>query len=217
MDELSYLEPRRRMVQEQLRDRGIRDERVLTAMERVPRHRFTPEGSRHHAYHDQPLSIGLGQTISQPYMVARMTELLRPQASDRVLDVGTGSGYQAAVLAVLAEEVFTIERHEPLAAKARRVLEELGYDNVHVVVGDGSLGLPAEAPFDGIVVAAAAPDPPPALEEQLALGGRLVVPVGDSHLQTLQVVSRTRKGVHRCNILECRFVPLVGEEGYGGD
>lgn len=204
------------MVDEQLRRRGIRDERVLAVMDRVPRHRFVPRGSEHHAYHDQPLSIGLGQTISQPYMVARMTELLRPRRGMRVLEVGTGSGYQAAVLGELAAQVFTIERHAALAANARQILEELGYDNVQVLVGDGSLGLPAEAPFDGILVAAAAPHPPPALEGQLTLGGRLVIPVGDSFQQTLQLVVRTRTGVRRRNVLECRFVPLVGEEGYGG-
>jgi protein-L-isoaspartate(D-aspartate) O-methyltransferase len=214
VDEHQYEKLRRQMVDEQLRKRGIAEERVLAAIGRVPRHEFVPSDSHRQAYADQPLGIGLGQTISQPYMVARMTELLRPGPESRVLEVGTGSGYQAAVLGELAAQVFTIERHEPLAEQARAVLRRLGYDNVQVVVGDGSLGLPADAPFDGILVAAAAPDVPRTLEEQLAVGGRLVVPVGDSYQQTLVVSTRTRSGFRRRDILECRFVPLVGEEGY---
>jgi protein-L-isoaspartate(D-aspartate) O-methyltransferase len=205
---------RHRMVAHQLRRRGIADARVLAAMERVPRHDFVASGSRWAAYDDAPQPIGLGQTISQPYMVARMTELLELGDDSRVLEVGTGSGYQAAVLGVLAHEVWTIERHAALAAEAQRTLAALAYDNVHVVVGDGTLGLPAHAPYDAIVVTAAAPHIPPALRDQLALGGRLVIPVGDRETQRLTLLRRDPTGDRESTVLDCRFVPLVGEQGY---
>jgi protein-L-isoaspartate(D-aspartate) O-methyltransferase len=202
------------MVERQLRARGIADERVLTAFERVPRHRFVPPDRRWAAYEDEPLPIGLGQTISQPYMVARMTELLELTKVSRVLEVGTGSGYQAAILGELAGEVWSIERHEALARMAGAILEELGAANVHVVVGDGSLGLPERAPYDGIVVTAAAPFIPPALRSQLADGGLLVIPVGDTWNQWLTVLRRAGDTFREANVLGCRFVPLIGEEGY---
>lgn len=201
---------RHRMVEEQLRRRGIADPRVLSAMESVPRHRFVGENARWAAYEDEPLAIGLGQTISQPYMVARMTELLNLDVGSRVLEVGTGSGYQAAVLAEVAAEVWTIERHPQLADRARRVLAALGYRNVHVVLGDGSLGLPEHAPYDAIIVTAAAPRMPALLLEQLAPAGRLVIPVGGRDLQQLRLIRRRDGGFTESDILGCRFVPLVG-------
>jgi protein-L-isoaspartate(D-aspartate) O-methyltransferase len=202
------------MVEEQIRRRGIVDARVLAAMESVPRHRFVGENARWAAYEDEPLAIGLGQTISQPYMVARMTELLAPDAASRVLEVGTGSGYQAAVLAELAGEVWTIERHPELADRARRILNDLGYSNVHVAVGDGSLGLPEHSPYDAIVVTAAAPHTPAPLLAQLADGGRLVVPVGDRGLQHLRLIRRRGEEFVETDVLDCRFVPLVGRAAY---
>ncbi|MCJ7796696.1 MAG: protein-L-isoaspartate(D-aspartate) O-methyltransferase [Thermoleophilia bacterium] len=205
---------RHRMVEEQLRRRGIGDPRVLSAMESVPRHRFVGENARWAAYEDEPLAIGLGQTISQPYMVARMTELLDLDAASRVLEVGTGSGYQAAVLAEMAAEVWTVERHTELADRARRSLNDLGYRNVHVVVGDGSLGLPEHAPFDAIIVTAAAPSTPGPLLDQLADGGRLVIPVGDRGVQQLRLIRRRGQGFVETGVLDCRFVPLVGQAAY---
>jgi protein-L-isoaspartate(D-aspartate) O-methyltransferase len=205
---------RHRMVAHQLQRRGIADPRVLAAMERVPRHDFVAVGSEWAAYDDAPQPIGLGQTISQPYMVARMTELLELSDDSLVLEIGTGSGYQAAVLGTLAREVWTVERHAALAADARRTLAALGYDNVHVVVGDGTLGLPAHAPYDAIVVTAAAPRIPPALRDQLAPGGRLVIPVGDRETQQLTLLRRDPTGDRESAVLGCRFVPLVGEQGY---
>jgi protein-L-isoaspartate(D-aspartate) O-methyltransferase len=203
------------MVERQLRGRDIRDERVLAAMERVPRELFVPDTLADRAYDDAALPIGSGQTISQPYMVARICELLSLTGSDRVLDVGTGSGYQAAVLAELAREVYTIERLPELAEAARRALEAVGYGQVHVHVGDGTLGLPEHAPYDGIAVAAAAPEVPPTLYEQLGPRGRLVVPVGGRWGQQLQVIVRSPEGPAVVRSVPCRFVPLVGEEGFG--
>jgi protein-L-isoaspartate(D-aspartate) O-methyltransferase len=181
---------RHRMVQHQLRGRGIADERVLAAMEETPRHSFMPEHLRNRAYEDEPLPIGLGQTISQPYMVARMTELLRLQGTETVLEIGTGSGYQAAVLSRLAKQIWTIERHPELARRAEEALKSLGYDNVRVVIGDGSLGLPEQAPFDAIVVTAAAPTTPRALCAQLKPGGRMVIPVSAGYVQDLRLIER---------------------------
>jgi protein-L-isoaspartate(D-aspartate) O-methyltransferase len=209
------LEERRLMVEHQLRNRDVEDERVLDAMERVPRHVFVPEGLRDRAYDDAALPIGSGQTISQPYMVARICEALSLRGSERVLDVGTGSGYQAAVLAELAGEVHTIERLPELAEAARAGLREAGYgDRVHVHVGDGTLGLPEHAPFDAIAVAAAAPELPASLYEQLELRGRLVVPVGKRHGQQLQLIVRSPEGPAVVRSVSCRFVPLLGEEGF---
>jgi protein-L-isoaspartate(D-aspartate) O-methyltransferase len=206
---------RLRMVEHQLRARGIRDERVLEAMGRVPRELFVEPRLRVRAYEDAALSIGRGQTISQPFMVALICQELALRGGERVLDVGTGSGYQAAVLAQLAAEVHTIERHADLAAAARRHLEEAEYgERVHVHVGDGTRGLPEHAPFAAIAVAAAAPEPPPTLYEQLAPGGRMVVPVGTRHEQRLEVVVRGPEGAAVARTVPCRFVPLVGEEGF---
>ena len=203
------------MVEQQLRNRDVEDERVLDAMERVPRHVFVPEELSARAYDDAALPIGSGQTISQPYMVARICEALSLHGSERVLDVGTGSGYQAAVLAELAAEVHTIERLPELAEAARDRLASAGYDGrVHVHVGDGTLGLLEQAPFDAIAVAAAAPELPASLYEQLQPRGRLVVPVGRRQGQQLQLIVRSPEGPAIVRSVSCRFVPLLGEEGF---
>ena len=203
------------MVERQLRRRGIRDERVLAAMSRVPRELFVPENVRAHAYDDGALPIGERQTISQPFVVATICSLLSLEGAERVLDVGTGSGYQAAVLAELAAEVVTIERIPELAATARAALAEAGYANVEVRVGDGSLGVPERAPYDGIAVAAAAPGIPEALYEQLVDDGRLVVPRGTRWGQELVLVVRTAAGPVERGSIPVRFVPLLGAEGFG--
>ena len=205
---------RRAMVDEQLRGRDIVDQRVLDVMERVPRELFVPEVERLRAYEDAALPLGSGQTISQPYMVARIVETLSLRGDERVLDVGTGSGYQAAILAELAGTVVTIERIPELAERARANLAAAGYDRVEVRVGDGTLGVPERAPFDAIAVAAAAPDFPHTLYEQLVPRGRLVVPVGGPRGQRLELVVRSPEGPAVAHSVPCRFVPLVGEEGY---
>lgn len=205
---------RRRMVDEQLRGRDIADERVLRAMEQVPRELFVPEDLRRRAYDDAALPIGAGQTISQPYMVARILEEAGLDGDERVLDVGTGSGYQAAVLARLADEVHSIERIPELAEQARRNLEAAGIGNVDIHVGDGSRGLAEHAPYDAITVAAAAPGFPQALYDQLRVGGRLVVPVGRRQGQRLEVIVRSPEGPAVVRSVPCRFVPLVGDEGF---
>jgi protein-L-isoaspartate(D-aspartate) O-methyltransferase len=211
------LAEREAMVDLQLRARGIADERVLAAMARVPRELFVPEEVRGRAYDDAALPIGEGQTISQPYMVARICEELALRGDERVLDVGTGSGYQAAVLAELAAEVHSIERVAVLADRARDRLAEAGYgDRVGVHVGDGSRGLPERAPFAAIAVAAAAPDLPGALYDQLEPRGRLVVPVGTRWEQELQLIVRTPEGPAVLHSVPCRFVPLIGAEGFDG-
>jgi protein-L-isoaspartate(D-aspartate) O-methyltransferase len=203
------------MVEHQLRRRGVDDERVLAAMGRVPRDLFLPEDLRRFAYEDGAFPIGFGQTISQPFIVGTICQLLALSGGERVLDVGTGSGYQAAVLAELAAEVVTIERVPELAARAVAALAEAGLERVEVRVGDGSLGVPERAPFDAIAVAAAAPGIPPALYEQLSDGGRLVLPRGSRWGQELVLVSKTPDGpVERASV-PCRFVPLVGAEGFG--
>ena len=204
---------RRDMVDRQLRGRDIVDEDVLRAMERVPRELFVDEVERRRAYEDAALPIGHGQTISQPYMVARICEALALRPGQRALDVGTGSGYQAAVLAELGAEVVTIERIPELAEQARANLAAAGCD-VEVVVGDGTLGVPERAPFDGIAVAAAAPGFPQTLYDQLKAGGRLVVPVGGARAQRLEVIVRSPEGPAVIHSVPCRFVPLVGEEGF---
>jgi protein-L-isoaspartate(D-aspartate) O-methyltransferase len=205
------------MVERQLRRRGVADERVLSAIGRVPRELFVPEGLRSHAYDDGALPIGHGQTISQPFVVATICALLGLEGHERVLDVGTGSGYQAAVLAELAAEVVTIERVPELAEEARERLLAAGYPSVEVRVGDGSLGVPERAPFDAIAVAAAAPSVPRALYEQLSDGGRLVLPRGSRRGQDLVLVLRTPDGPAERASISCRFVPLVGDEGFGDD
>ncbi len=205
------------MVERQLRRRGITDERVLAAMARVPRELFVPESLRAYAYDDGALPIGHRQTISQPFVVATICSLLALEADDRVLDVGTGSGYQAAVLAELAAEVVTIERIPELADAAAQALAAGGYAKVDVRVGDGSLGVPDRAPFAAIAVAAAAPTVPPALYAQLAEGGRVVVPRGTRWGQELVLVVRTPTGPVERTSLPVRFVPLVGDEGFGQD
>jgi protein-L-isoaspartate(D-aspartate) O-methyltransferase len=205
---------RREMVERQLRARGIADERVLRAMGRVRRELFVPLEEQPFAYEDAALPIGFGQTISQPFIVARICELLALGGDERVLDVGTGSGYQAAVLAELAAEVHTIERVRDLAEAAMANLRDAGA-RVHAHVGDGSLGLPAFAPFAGIAVAAASPEVPPTLYDQLEVGGRLVIPVGDRASQDLLRVTRTPDDPIVERSVGCRFVPLLGSEGFG--
>jgi protein-L-isoaspartate(D-aspartate) O-methyltransferase len=205
---------RARMVEEQLHARGIRDSRVLAAMGKVPREEFISREDLMNAYGDHPLPIGAGQTVSQPYIVAAMVEGLQLRPGDRVLEVGTGTGYEAAILAELAAEIWTIERHEELASKAREILARLGYTNVHVIHGDGSLGLPEQAPFDKILVAAAAPHLPETLIAQLADGGRLVVPVGTRAEQQVHIVSKIGNEIVVTEHDLCRFVPLVGAEGW---
>lgn len=206
----SFAGARRNMVESQLRARGISDERVLAAMARVPRHEFVAPTYREQAYEDHPIPIAEGQTVSQPFIVALMLESLDLAPSDRGLEVGTGSGYLTAVLAELCAQVYSIERHFRLADSAQRTLARLGYTNVRVLVGDGSEGLAPEAPFDAIVVSAAAPQIPPALFAQLREGGRMVIPVGPPDVQELQSV-RKQEGEPVVRRLEgCRFVPLVG-------
>jgi protein-L-isoaspartate(D-aspartate) O-methyltransferase len=208
---------RARMVTDQLRGRGIRDHRVLAAMEAVPRDAFVHDLDRAEAYADKPLPIGAGQTISQPYIVARMTELLAVRPGDRVLDVGTGSGYQAAILAELGCHVTSIERDPDLAAEAEQRLDRLGFRAaITVKVGDGTLGDADGAPWDGIVVAAAAPAIPPTLRSQLADGGRLVIPVGGRHDQHLLLVQRRGDEWIQHDDGACVFVPLIGAEGWSG-
>jgi protein-L-isoaspartate(D-aspartate) O-methyltransferase len=201
---------RNRMVNDQIEARGVTDARVLDAMRRVPRHAFVRPDDVVEAYDDHPLSIGHGQTISQPYIVGIMSELLGVGPGDRVLEVGTGSGYQAAVLAEMGCEVYSIEIVEPLARQAQEALASLGYENVHVKHGDGYRGWPEHAPFDAIIVTAAPPEIPAPLQEQLRVGGRLVVPVGD-YEQVLTVLTRTPAGFSRQEVIPVRFVPMTGE------
>jgi protein-L-isoaspartate(D-aspartate) O-methyltransferase len=203
---------RRRMVADQLRGRDVKDARVLAAMEKVPRHRFMPEEVRGEAYGDHPVPIGHGQTISQPYIVGFMTEALDVQPEHRVLEIGTGSGYQAAILGELAGEVYTMEILEPLAESARKTLQELGYKNVHVRAGNGYNGWPEKAPFDRIIVTAAPDEVPPALVEQLKMGGIMAIPVG-TLLQELRILRRTADGMETLKTLPVQFVPMTGKKG----
>jgi protein-L-isoaspartate(D-aspartate) O-methyltransferase len=205
---------RLRMVEEQIAGRGIRDERVLAAMREVPRHLFLPEHHRAAAYDDRPLPIGDRQTISQPYMVAVMTAALAPQPTDRVLEIGTGSGYQTAVLAALSAAVLSIERHATLAVEAEERLQRLRIGRVRIVVGDGTEGYPAEAPFDRILVTAGGPEVPETLRAQLADGGRLVMPVGSAGLQHLAIVERSGERFEVRHGEACVFVPLIGRHGW---
>jgi protein-L-isoaspartate(D-aspartate) O-methyltransferase len=205
---------RQEMVERQLRKRGIRDERVLAAMLNVPRHEFVPPALAAAAYTDRPLPIGHDQTISQPFMVAAMTAALELSGGERVLEIGAGSGYQAAVLSLLAREVHTVEMHEDLAIETVERLRRLAYDNVHVHIGDGTLGWPEGAPFDAIVVTAAAPGVPPPLVAQLAEGGRLVIPVGTPDEQRLLRVEKNGDATTKRELYHCRFVPLIGQYGW---
>ena len=213
--ELDYASRRLAMVEEQLRARGLRDPRVLQAMREVPRHVFLPPEWRAQAYSDRPLPIGEGQTISQPYMVAFMIQNLALPHHPNVLEIGAGSGYQAAVLSRIALQVYTMEYFASLAEAARAVLRQLGYLNVQVCVGDGGQGLPAHGPYHGIIVAAAAPHIPPALLQQLAEGGRLIIPVGDTDRQEVLIVTKDGDSYSEQRSVPCRFVPLLGQEGWG--
>jgi len=215
MEEETTRQSRLRMVENQLASRDIVDERVLDAMRRVPRQLFVPGEYRQQAYLDGPLPIGRGQTISQPYIVALMSQLLKLKGDENVLEVGTGSGYQAAVLGILASEVHTIERHPQLAQQAEKVLKEIGINNVRVHTGDGSLGLAKHAPFDGILVTAAAPRVPQKLLDQLVDEGRLVIPVGERYGQYLELWRRMENEFTFENITPVAFVPLIGKEGWG--
>lgn len=214
MDPDPFWEDRYNMVQFQLKRRGIADLRVLNAMAEVPRHEFVSPEYREAAYQDNPLPIGEGQTISQPFMVGIMTQSLELKGEERVLEIGTGSGYQAAILGRLASQVFTIERFPCLALKAREVLRNLGYTNVEVIIANGTLGYPYKAPFDGIVVAAGAPRVPLKLLEQLVEGGRLVIPLGDRYNQMLTQVLRKEGQFIQRRIVECIFVPLIGLDAW---
>jgi protein-L-isoaspartate(D-aspartate) O-methyltransferase len=207
-------ELRVQMVERQIAQRGVSDPRVLQALRDVPRHLFVPDDQRAHAYEDRALPIANGQTISQPYIVAVMTELLKPRADDRILEIGTGSGYQTAILSRLASEVISIERHSGLADSARRLFVELGITNVDIRVGDGTEGAPEAAPFDRILVTAGAPAVPEALKDQLAVSGKLVVPVGAPGYQLLTVVDRTISGFTQQERDACVFVPLIGRHGW---
>ena len=203
------------MVESQLRQRGIRDERLLAAMSKVPRHEFVSQQNWHEAYADHPIPIAEKQTTSQPYMIAAMVQAAEIKSGDRVLEIGAGSGYQTAVLAELASQVFAVERYASLTDTAQKTLERLGYRNAKIVTGDGSLGLPEAAPFDAIIVSAAAPSIPQALVDQLALGGRLLIPIGEAEQQVLQLVQRNADGGTSVHTLEgCRFVPLIGKQGF---
>jgi protein-L-isoaspartate(D-aspartate) O-methyltransferase len=214
MDEASA---RKRMVQEQLQAREVHDPRVLQAMERVPRHLFVPEPIQEHAYEDRAQPIGNSQTISQPLMVGLMTQLLNLAGTEKILEIGTGSGYQTAILAELALKVITIERHPSLADRAHELLDWMGYTNIQFHTGDGTLGFPPGAPYDRILVAAAAPSVPPPLIDQLAPNGRLVIPIGAENLQTLTVVAKDSAGSPSAiSCGDCAFVPLIGEHGWDG-
>ena len=205
-----YAEEREIMVEKQIEARGLKDKLVLAAMRKVPRHLFVPEKWREQAYSDEPLPIGEGQTISQPYIVALMTELLSMKGGEKILEIGTGSGYQAAILAEIAKKVYTIEIICPLAERAESTLKELGYDNITVRCADGYQGWKEHAPFDGVIVTAAPDHIPQPLVDQLKVGGRLVIPVGDI-FQELMVVTRTETGTKKMNVIPVRFVPMTGE------
>jgi len=214
MSDVAFQRDKEIMLRRHLQSRGIFDPRVLDAMWRIPRERFVEEADREEAYADHAMTIGCGQTISQPYIVALMTQALALQGGERVLEIGTGSGYQTAILAYLASEVASIERHAELSRQAAAVLADLGYTRVKLIVGDGSLGWPAEAPYDRILVAAAAASPPQHLIDQLAPDGILVIPVGDREEQMLQAIRKVSESVQIESLSACRFVPLVGAEGW---
>ncbi|PIR18424.1 MAG: protein-L-isoaspartate O-methyltransferase [Deltaproteobacteria bacterium CG11_big_fil_rev_8_21_14_0_20_49_13] len=211
-----YYIARKRMLEMDIRPQ-IKDGRVLAAMSKVPRERFVPEGLVAQAYSDRPLNIGEGQTISQPLIVAMMSALLHLKGTEKILEIGTGSGYQAAILCELAKKVYSIERISSLSNRARRILYEIGYVNFTLRIGDGTLGWPENAPFDGIIVTAGAPVIPEALVEQLADGGRLVIPVGGEEVQTLKIITRIGSSFKEESVSGCRFVKLIGEYGWKKD
>ena len=208
---------RLKMVEEQIVSRGIKDPRLIAAMKKVPRHLFVEEALQNQAYTDHPLPIGEKQTISQPYMVALMTEALLLTGREKILEIGTGSGYQTAVLAELSEKVFSVERIRPLAIRARKLLYELGYFNVEIKIFDGTFGWMEESPFDAILVTAGSPDIPETLTNQLAMGGKLVIPVGDAFVQDLFRLTKTDEGVKKEDLGGCRFVKLIGKYGWEGN
>jgi protein-L-isoaspartate(D-aspartate) O-methyltransferase len=208
------MDSRELMIERQLKARGISSEAVLAAMSKVPREEFVAPELQEHAYEDRPLIIGCSQTISQPYIVASMLQALELKPEDRVLELGTGSGYQTALLCELSQSVISIERHAPLAELAQQHLARLAYRNFEIIVGDGTLGYLPRAPYDAIVVSAAAPEIPPALVEQLAVGGRMVLPVGSRELQDLILVRKSEDGIFRARLDGCAFVPLIGQEGF---
>lgn len=216
MAPIDYQEARKRMVDGQIISRGVTDPRVLGAFLEVPRHLYVPKRQQNNAYQDRPLAIGLGQTISQPYIVAYMTEKLLLKGDERVLEIGTGSGYQAAILGILAREVHSVERHPALAENAERLLRELGHNNIQVHLGDGTSGLPDFAPYQAMMVTAAGPDVPGPLLEQLDDGGRLVMPVGSKGGQYLVKIERRGDDFLRENLTPVAFVPLIGEHGWEG-
>ena len=208
---------RLKMVEEQIVARGIRDPGVIAALKKIPRHLFVEEALQGQAYTDHPLPIGEKQTISQPYMVALMTEALQLTGKEKVLEIGAGSGYQTAVLAEVAQAVFSIERILALTLRARKLLEDLGYGNAEIKFSDGTQGWVEESPFDGIIVTAGAPDVPQPLVDQLAMGGRLVIPVGDAYVQDLLRITKTEEGTRREDLGGCRFVKLIGRYGWGDE
>jgi protein-L-isoaspartate(D-aspartate) O-methyltransferase len=211
---IDFSKARLKMVEEQITSRGTKDARLIAAMKKIPRHLFVEEALQSQAYTDHPLPIGEKQTISQPYMVALMTEALLLTGKEEVLEIGTGSGYQTAILAELSEKVFSVERIRSLAIRARKLLYELGYFNVEIKIFDGTFGWVEESPFDAIVVTAGSPDIPQPLIDQLAIGGRLVIPVGDAFVQDLFRVTKTEEGVRKEDLGGCRFVKLIGKYGW---
>jgi protein-L-isoaspartate(D-aspartate) O-methyltransferase len=214
---IDFPKARVKMVEEQIISREIKDPRVIAAMKKVPRHLFVEEALQSQAYSDHPLPIGEKQTISQPYMVALMTEALQLTGKERVLEIGAGSGYQTAILAELAERVFSIERIRPLAIRARQLIYELGYFNVEIKIFDGTYGWAEEGPFEAIMVTAGAPDIPQALLDQLTIGGRLVIPVGDAFVQDLIRITKTKDGIKKEDLGGCRFVKLIGKYGWNDE
>lgn len=210
-----YAAKRQKMIETQLLPRGIKDPRVIAAMKKVPRHLFLDEALWPEAYEDHPVPIGEKQTISQPFIVAIMTEALKLTGKEKILEIGTGSGYQAAILAELAEQVYSVERLPAIAKRARKILDHLKYSNIIVTIGDGTLGWKEHSPFDGIIVTAAAPYPPKTLLEQLRIGGRLIIPIGDEYTQDLTLFVRDTEGDYtKESYGGCRFVKLIGEEGW---
>jgi len=204
------------MVDFQIQKRGITDDRILNAMRTVKRHLFVPRSQQIYAYEDHPLPIGMEQTISQPYIVAEMTKALQINPDDRVLEIGTGSGYQAAILSLMAKEVYTIERIKPLMVKAERIFKELDYKNIYTRHSDGTLGWPEQSPFDAIIVTASSPSIPSTLISQLAIGGRMVIPVGDRSVQSLVKIFKDQKGIQVNDFSLVRFVPLIGQYAWKG-